>query len=117
MRRTITNRKNDIQWTLFDQLEDLNFVDNINLLSHNQQQMQEKLTELEKMASETEIINTKKTKVVRTNPNSQISLYSNTVGLAKEDSLPYLGSVVDSKDGTDNDISNVEMTKQKMSLE
>jgi hypothetical protein len=42
-----------IQWTMFNQLDDLDFADDITLLSHSHQQMQEKLTQVERRAVET----------------------------------------------------------------
>jgi hypothetical protein len=42
-----------IQWTMFNQLDDLDFTDNIALLSHSHQHMQEKLTQVERRAAET----------------------------------------------------------------
>ena len=69
MRRATSNRTNGIQWTLLD---DLDFADEIALLSHNQQQMQGKLTQVEKRAAETGlIISTQKTKVIKFNTNNQ----------------------------------------------
>ena len=50
---------------MFNQLDDLDFADNIALLSHSHQQMQEKLTQVERRAAETGLrINTKKTKAL-----------------------------------------------------
>ena len=42
MTKTTTNRRNGIQWTHWSQLEDLDFADDLALLSHSHQQMQEK---------------------------------------------------------------------------
>ena len=42
MKKTTTNRRNGIQWTPLSQLEDLDFADDLALLSHSHQQMQEK---------------------------------------------------------------------------
>jgi hypothetical protein len=51
---------------MFNQLDDLDFADNIALLSHSHQQMQEKLTQVERRAVETgQSINTRKTKVLK----------------------------------------------------
>ena len=45
VRQATSNRRNGIQWTLLEQLDDLDFADDIALLSHNQKQMQDKLTQ------------------------------------------------------------------------
>ena len=42
MKETTDRRRNGIHWTLFKQLDDLDFADDIALLSHTHQQMQEK---------------------------------------------------------------------------
>ena len=48
MRETTKGERNGIQWTLFDQLDDLDFADDLALLSHNHEQMQAKTTALQK---------------------------------------------------------------------
>lgn len=53
MRQATENRPNGIQWTLFTQLDNLDFTDDISLLSQNHQQMQEKLREVEQKSAET----------------------------------------------------------------
>ena len=47
MKTTTTGRNNGIQWTLWMQLDDLDFADDLALLSHNHSQMQYKTTLLE----------------------------------------------------------------------
>lgn len=42
MRRSTEDQPRDIQWTLFSSLEDLDFADDIALLSHTHCHMQEK---------------------------------------------------------------------------
>jgi hypothetical protein len=39
-------QKDGIQWTLWTQLDDLDFADDLTLLSHNRQEMQNKTTNL-----------------------------------------------------------------------
>ena len=41
MKTTTTGRNNGIQWTLWTQLDDLDFADDLALLSHNHSQMQD----------------------------------------------------------------------------
>ena len=47
MKTTTTGRNNGIQWTLWTQLDDLDFADDPALLSHNHNQMQDKTILLE----------------------------------------------------------------------
>ena len=51
MKTTTTGRNNGIQWTPWMQLDDLDFADNLALLSHNHQQMQDKTTCLETISA------------------------------------------------------------------
>ena len=44
MRQTTDGQRDGIQWTLWTQLDNLDFADDLALLSHNQQQMQNKTT-------------------------------------------------------------------------
>ena len=105
MRHATISRRNGIQWTLLEQLDDLDFADDIALLSHNQQQMQEKLTQVEKRAAETGlIISTKKTKVLKANTNNQTNLNVNSTALEEVDNFTYLSSVVDKTGGSKLDI-------------
>ena len=62
MKTTTTGRNNGIQWTLWMQLDDLNFADDLALLSHNHSQMQGKTSLLETTSAGTGLkINRKKT--------------------------------------------------------
>ncbi|PVD20312.1 hypothetical protein C0Q70_18466 [Pomacea canaliculata] len=75
MRRTTSNSNTGVQWTFARQLEDLDFVDNISLLSHKQQQAQTKLTRLAEEAAMTGLtINIKKTEVMRVNTKKEAPL-------------------------------------------
>ena len=104
-RQATSNRRNGIQWTLLEQFDDLDFADDIAHLSHNQQQMQDKLTQVEKRAAETcLIISTKKTKVFKANTNNQANLNVNSTALEEVDNLTYLGSVVDNTGGSELNI-------------
>ena len=63
MKETISDSRNGIQWTLVDQLEDLDFADDLALLSHTHSQMQAKTSKLEAISSKLGLkINTDKTK-------------------------------------------------------
>ena len=74
MKQTTNNKRNGIQWTLMEQLDDLDYADDIALLSHNHQQMEEKLSCLEERAAETGlIISTKKPKYSRQIPPARPS--------------------------------------------
>ena len=64
MRQTTDGQREGIQWTLWTQLDDLDFADDLALLSHNQQQMQNKTTSLASHASQVGLqIHPNKTKI------------------------------------------------------
>ena len=52
MRHTTEDQPRGIRWTLFDTLEDLDFTDNLALLSHTYQHMQEKTCHLSKFGQQ-----------------------------------------------------------------
>ena len=53
MKTTTKNRRNGIQWTLWSQLDDLDFADDLALLSHSHEQMQEKTDLLNLVSAQT----------------------------------------------------------------
>ena len=55
-------------WTLFEQLDDLDFADDLALLVHNQNQMQDKTCRLETFSAKTGLkINLRKTELIKIN--------------------------------------------------
>ncbi len=68
MKTSTSERRNGIQWTLWSQLDDLDFADDLALLSHSQQQMQEKTSVLAATSAQVGlIIHKEKTKILKTN--------------------------------------------------
>ena len=105
MRETTKGERNGIQWTLFDQLDDLDFADDLALLSHNHEQMQGKTTALQTTASKIGLkINTEKTKVMRINTSRTEPIRLGDNEIEDVTSFTYLGSIVDTTGGTDQDI-------------
>ena len=107
MKETTTGSRNGIQWTLVDQLEDLDFADDLALLAHTHTQMQAKTTKLEAISSKLGLkINTDKTKTIRINSNAseQIMIMINNLGIEDVTSFTYLGSVINITGGTDEDV-------------
>ena len=104
MRKT-TRRKRGIQWGL-DTMEDLDFADDLALLSTSRRNLQQKTNELEVHAKRTGLhINTAKTKVmkIKTDDNQPIVIGIDDVETV--DSFTYLGSVMDADKGSTADIS------------
>ena len=72
MRETTKGKNNGIQWTLFEQLDDLDFADDLALLAHNQNQMQDKTRRLEIFSAKTDLkINLRKTELIKINTTAK----------------------------------------------
>ena len=72
MRETVKQGQNDIQWTFTKQLDDLDFADDICLLSHTHKQMQKKSSKLTQEAEKTGLkINIQKIKLLKVNSTQQ----------------------------------------------
>ena len=104
MRQTTSGQRGGIQWTLFSQLEDLDFADDLALLSHSQAQMQQKTDRLRTFSRSVGLhIHTDKTKVLRMNA-ADVPITLQGAPLAEVESFTYLGSVINKAGGTDEDI-------------
>ena len=104
MRRTTEDPKG-IQWTLMEKLEDLDFADDIGLLAHRHQHMQEKTDRLSVIAKSTGLeINVNKTKNMRLQTRTETPITLNGRDIEEVDHFTYLGSVVNKKGGTDEDV-------------
>ena len=102
--RTAFDRKRGIQWTFMTSLEDLDFADDLALLSHRIQDMRDKTRALEVQSAKVGLkINATKTKLMRigTKRGDGVSVAGERV--EEVDEFTYLGSIV-SKGGTDEDI-------------
>ena len=105
MRTSMSGRGNGIQWTLWTKLDDLDFADDLALLSHNRTQMQEKTTVLETTSAEMGLrINKKKTELMKINTSCGVPVTVGGEPIREVDSFVYLGSVVDRQGGTDFDV-------------
>ncbi|CAH2249539.1 Hypothetical predicted protein [Pelobates cultripes] len=94
--KTFTSEcRNGIQWTLWSQLDDFDFAYYLALLSHSQQQMQDKISVLTATSAQVGLIihkeKTKILKILKTN-------FSNI------NPITYLGSIIDQQGGTDADV-------------
>ena len=106
MRTTTENRKNGIRWTLWTQLDDLDFADDLALLSHTHHQMQDKTQTLSDNSARVGLnIHKGKTKIMRINTTcpEQITLDDTTIG--EVESFTYLGSMISNQGGTEADVN------------
>ena len=93
------------QWTFTKQLEDLDFADDISLLSHKRQDAQEKLCRVAAEAEKTGLqINIGKTEAMRVNNKQDDPLQLHQENIKEVDKFVYLGSAVSKDGGTDEDI-------------
>ncbi|KAK7097424.1 hypothetical protein V1264_004408 [Littorina saxatilis] len=106
MKASTAQKRNGIQWTLWTQLDDLGFADDVALLSHTQQQMQEKTSTVANNSARFGLnIHKGKSKVLRTNATANTTpITLNGEALQEVDNFTYLGSVVDKQGGTDVDV-------------
>ena len=107
MKTCNSGRRNGIQWTLWNQLDDLDFADDLALLSHSHQQMQEKSSLLLNVSAQVGLnIHRGKTKVLKINGNSKEPVRLNGEALEEVDSFTYLGSIVNTQGGTEADVKS-----------
>ena len=84
--------KNGIQWTLFEQLDDLCFADDLTLLAHNQNQMQDKTCRLETFSAKTGLrINLRKTELIKINTTANTPITVGGEPINEVESFVYLG--------------------------
>ncbi|VDO57057.1 unnamed protein product [Schistosoma margrebowiei] len=96
--------KHGIQWTSGMQLVDLDFTDDLALLSQTQQQMQEKTNSVAAASAVGLNVDKRKSKILRYN-----TACTNTITIDGEDlkdvkTLTYLGSIIDEHGGSDADV-------------
>ena len=95
MTTTTNGRRNGIQWTLWSQLEDLDFADDLALLSHSQQQMQDKTNILAATSAQVGLnIHKDKTKILKINYTSNNPVTLQGCPLEEVESFTYLGSIL-----------------------
>ena len=103
MKTTTTGRNNGIQWTLRTQLDDLDFADNLALLSQNHRKMQNKTTLLETTSAETGLkINRKRTEQMKMSTTTSTPVSVGGEPIREVESFVY---VVGQQGGTDRDVT------------
>ena len=105
MKTSTAERRNGIQWTPWTQLDDLDYADDLALLSHTQQQMQEKTNNVASTSAQVGLnIHKGKTKILKTNTTNTNAIMLDGVALEEVEDFTYLGSVIDKQGGTDADV-------------
>ena len=103
--RTAFYRKRGIQWNFTTSLEDLEFADDLALLSHRIQDMRDKTWALEVQDAKVGLkINATKTKLMRIGTKCGDGVLVAGGRIEEVDEFTYLGSIVSKKGSTDKGI-------------
>ena len=106
MRQTTADQARGIRWTLLTQLEDLDFADDLALMSHIHQHMQEKTSRLSTFAQQEGLkISQKKTEVMMLNVSNLLPVTIDG-DLTTTEEFTYLGSTVRHDGGAGSHIEN-----------
>jgi hypothetical protein len=93
MTTVTTGRSNGIQWTLLTQLDDLDYAEDLAILSHNHRQMQDKTTHLATTSAGTGLkINLVKTELMKINTTLQSPITVGGEPIKEVDCFIYLGT-------------------------
>ena len=105
MKTTREGSRTGIQWSLFSQLHDLDFADDIALLSHNYKHAEDKVQALATTASMIGLtIKKSKTKAMRINSTNERPIKLNNEHIENVASFTYLGGVMAVDGGTERDV-------------
>jgi len=107
-----------IQWSMTQKLEDLEFADDLALLTHRLQDMQGKLSALQETAEQVGLkISGEKTKLLRTNNKQENPLALKEDNIEDVQEFVYLGSIINNSGGTDEDIrSRIRKAQQSFAI-
>lgn len=100
MRTFTAGKQNGIQWTLWVQIDNLDFADDLALPSHNHNQIQDKTTNLDTTSAGIGLkISEKETEVMKINTTNTASVIREAESFVCLESV-LLGNVVNSRGGT-----------------
>ena len=116
MHRTTEDQVRGIRWTPFSYVEDLDYADDIALLSHTHTHIQEKMQCLNTFAKQIGLsIGSKKTEIMALNATNTRPVQIGNEELHYTDRFTYLGSIISRDGGTDLDIQS-RLNKARNSL-
>ena len=105
MKKSVDGQRTGLQWTPFTQLEDLDFADDLALISGTHTQMQQKTNKLHEHSKQLGLmINVGKTKVIRINTKSHQGINIKEQPLENVAEFVYLGSNISTDGGADKDV-------------
>ncbi|VDP31961.1 unnamed protein product [Schistosoma mattheei] len=102
MKYSTSEGNHGIQWTAQNQLDDLDFADDLALLSHTHEQMQIKTTHVAAVSASGGLnIQKGKTKVLKYNTENSNPITLDVETLEDVESFTYLRSIIDEQGGSD----------------
>ncbi|VDP32177.1 unnamed protein product [Schistosoma mattheei] len=105
MKTSTSGGKHGIQWTARMQMDDLDFANNLALLSHTQQQMRGKTTSVAAASAAIGLnIHKGKSKILRYNTTCTDHITLDREDLEDVKTSTYLGSIIDEHGGSDADV-------------
>ncbi|VDP67647.1 unnamed protein product [Schistosoma mattheei] len=105
MKTSTSEGKHGIQWTDWMQLDDLDFADDLALLSQMQQQMQEKTTSVAANSAAVDLnIHKGKSKILGYNTACTNPITLDGEDLEDVNTFTYLGSIIVEHGGSDADV-------------
>ncbi|VDO70289.1 unnamed protein product [Schistosoma curassoni] len=112
MKTSTSEGKHGIQWTAQNQLDDLDFADDLTFLSHTHEQMQIKTASVAAVSASVGLsIHKRKTKVLKFKAENSNPITLDGETLEDVESFIYLGSIIDEQGGSDADV-NTRIGKQ-----
>ena len=107
MRRTTDENHTGIRWKFTSKLEDLDFADDIALLSSTKQHMQNKSEKIEEESERVGLkINIDKTKLMRINPKNNDPIIVRGQEIEGVEKIVYLGATITPEGGGMGDLKN-----------
>ena len=105
MKEITAGNKRGISWTLSDMLEDLDFADDLALLSHRHQDIQSKTNDLASKGKQIGLnINTSKTKLMKINTRAMDPVTLAGKAIEEVQEFIYLGSKITADGNSENDV-------------
>ncbi|VDP59122.1 unnamed protein product [Schistosoma curassoni] len=107
MKTSTSEGKHGIQWTARNQLDDLDFADDLALVSNTHEQMQIKTASVAAVSASVGLnIHKGKTKFLKYNTENSNPITLDGGTLEDVESFTYLGSISDGQGGSDADVKN-----------
>ena len=105
MRQCVEDKNTGIRWNFTSKLEDLEFADDIALLSSKFSDMQQKMQKISETSETTGLkINASKTKALRINTRIKDQLMMKNEGIEDVDKFTYPGTLITKEGGTSEEI-------------